>query len=199
MLPITAVLGSQVFGLHIWLGAQGGSQISAGREDFAGGRAVHRTLSEGFEIVFADFKVQNAMLTGDYFWHLVEIVIGGVPTVRMVRFMCWFRSHGRTLLQDSVSNSLFAQWHIKWIFRRLKSASNSLEISISWLIWSRQAFISRRFMDGVPVSAFLSLSTFSFFTSSFLRALALALAILPAHPGKTTSLKVWKQCKALSM
>jgi hypothetical protein len=59
-----------------------------------------------------------------------------------------------------------------------------------WLIKSRQAFIVRRLMDGIQVSAFVSSSTYRFFTSSVLRALALAFAFLPARPSKKTSLKV---------
>jgi hypothetical protein len=79
---------------------------------------------------------------------------------------------------------------IKWIFGKLRSASNSLETSISWLIYSHQAFISHRFLDGVQVAAFVSSSTCHFFTSFVLRALALAFALLPACPAKETSLKV---------
>jgi len=47
MLSIMAVLGSHEFVLRISLGAQGGSQISTGREHFAGGSAVISTLCEG--------------------------------------------------------------------------------------------------------------------------------------------------------
>jgi len=47
------------------------------------------------------------MLKGDYLWQVVEIVIGVVPTVLEVRFMCLFMSLGRLLLQRSVSTNLF--------------------------------------------------------------------------------------------
>jgi len=107
MLSITAVLGSDEFGLRILLGALGGSQISTGREDLAGGSAVLPTLSEGLEIELSDFEAENATLKGDYLWQVVEIVIGGVPTVLEVRFMCLFMSLGRILLQGSVSTNLF--------------------------------------------------------------------------------------------
>jgi len=107
MLSITAVLGSHEFGLRIRLGAQGGSQISAGREDFGGGSAVLSTVSEGWEIELSDCEAENAMLKVVYLRQVVEIVIGGVPTVLEIRFMCMFVSLGRILLQGSVSTNLF--------------------------------------------------------------------------------------------
>jgi hypothetical protein len=107
MLSITAFLGPHEFGLRISLGAQGGSQISTGREDFAGGNAVLPTLSEGLEIELSDFEAEKATLKGYYLRQVVEMVIGGVPTVPEVRFMCLFMSLGRILLQGSVSTNLF--------------------------------------------------------------------------------------------
>ena len=59
------------------------------------------------EIELSDFEAENATLNGDYLWQVVEIVIGGVPTVLEVRFMCLFMSLGRILLQGSVSTNLF--------------------------------------------------------------------------------------------
>jgi hypothetical protein len=59
------------------------------------------------EIKLSDFETENVALKGDYLWQVVEIVIGGVPTVREVRFMCFFRSLGRQLLQGCVSTNLF--------------------------------------------------------------------------------------------
>ena len=88
-------------------GGSGGSQISTRMEDFAGGSAVLPTLSEGLEIELSDFEAENATLKGDYLWQVVEIVIGGIPTVLEVRFMCGFMSLGRLLLQGSVSTNLF--------------------------------------------------------------------------------------------
>jgi len=64
-------------------------------------------LSEGLEIELSDFEEENVMLKGDYLWQVVEIVIGGVPTILEVRFMCLFMSLGRILLQGSVSTNLF--------------------------------------------------------------------------------------------
>jgi len=89
------------------IGAQGGSGIRTAREDCAGGSAVLRTLSEDLESELSDFEAQNAMLKGDYFRQVVEIVIGGVPTILEIRFMCWFMSLGRIVLKGSVSTKLF--------------------------------------------------------------------------------------------
>jgi len=106
MLSITAVLGPHEFGLCKWLGAQGGSQISTGREDFAGGSTVLPTLSEGSQIELSNFEAENAMLKGDYLRQVVEIVIGGIPTVLEKSFMCLFMSLGRILLQGSILRNL---------------------------------------------------------------------------------------------
>jgi len=107
MLSISTVLGPHEFGLRIWLGAQGGSQINTAREDLTGGSAVLPTLSEDFEIELSDVETENAMLTGDYVQQVVEIVTGGIPTVLEVRFMCLVMSLGRILLQGAVSTNLF--------------------------------------------------------------------------------------------
>jgi len=64
-------------------------------------------LSEGLEIELSDFEAENVTLECDYLWQVVEIVIGGVPTVLEVHFMCLFMSLGRILLQSSVSTNLF--------------------------------------------------------------------------------------------
>jgi hypothetical protein len=65
-------------------------------------------LSEGLEIELSDFEAENATLNGDYLWQVVEIVIGGVPTVLEVRLMCLFMSLGRRVLQGSVSTNLWS-------------------------------------------------------------------------------------------
>jgi hypothetical protein len=108
MLSITAVLGSHEFGLRICLGAWEGSQISTGREDIAGGSPVLPMLSDGLEIDLSYLAEEDATLKGDYLWQVVEIVIGGVPTVLEVRCMNLFMSLGRILLQGSVSMNLFS-------------------------------------------------------------------------------------------
>jgi hypothetical protein len=86
---------------------RGGSQISAGREDCAGGRAVLLTLSKSLEIELSHFDRENATPKGDYLRHVGEIGIGGVPTVLEVCFMCLFMSHGRILLPGSIWMNLF--------------------------------------------------------------------------------------------
>jgi len=65
------------------------------------------TLSKAFEIELSDFEAENATLKRDYSRQVVEIVIGGVPTVLEIRFMRLFMSLGRILLQGSVSTNLF--------------------------------------------------------------------------------------------
>jgi hypothetical protein len=55
----------------------------------------------------SDFEAENATLQGDYLRQVVEVVIGGVPTVLEVSFMCVFMSLGRILLQGSVTTNLF--------------------------------------------------------------------------------------------
>jgi hypothetical protein len=88
-------------------GLMGGSQISTGREDFVCSSDVLPTLSEGWEIELSDFEAQHATLKGDYLWQVVDIVIGGVPTIIEVRFMCLFMALGRILLEGSMSTNLF--------------------------------------------------------------------------------------------
>jgi len=58
-------------------------------------------LSEGLEIELSDFEAENATLKGDYLRQVVEIVIGGVPTIPEVRFRCLYMSLSRLLLQGS--------------------------------------------------------------------------------------------------
>jgi len=65
--------------------------------DVAGCSTVLPTLSEGFEIELHHFGVVNAMLKGDYLWQLVEIVIGGIPTILQVHFMWLFKCLGTVL------------------------------------------------------------------------------------------------------
>jgi hypothetical protein len=64
-------------------------------------------LSEGLEIELSDFETEDATLKGGYFWQVVEIVIGGVPTILEFPFRCLFIALGRMLLQGSVSMNLF--------------------------------------------------------------------------------------------
>jgi len=87
--------------------AQGGSPISTGREDFAGGSAVLPTLSEGLEIELSNFEAENATPKGDHLQRLVEIVIRGVQSVLEIKFMSLFMSIVRIQWQGSVLMNLF--------------------------------------------------------------------------------------------
>jgi hypothetical protein len=109
MLSITAVLRPHAFGLRIRLGTQGGCQISTGKEDFAGGSADLPTLSKALNIQLLDFEAENVTLKGDYRRQVVQIVIGGIPTVLEACLICLLMSLGRILLQGSVSTNLFDQ------------------------------------------------------------------------------------------
>ena len=84
-----------------------GSQISAGRVDFAGGSAVLPTLSEGLKIEHSDFETENATLKDIHSCQVVEIVIGGVPTVLEIRLMSMCMSLGWILLLGSVLRNMF--------------------------------------------------------------------------------------------
>jgi len=64
-------------------------------------------LSEGLEIELCHFEAQNATLKGDYLQQVVDIVIGGIPTMLEVRLMCLFMSLGRILLHGCISTNLF--------------------------------------------------------------------------------------------
>jgi len=61
------------------------------------------------EIELCVFETEDATLKGDYLWQVVEIVIGGIPTILEVHFMCLFMSLSRVLLPGSVSSNLFNQ------------------------------------------------------------------------------------------
>jgi len=59
------------------------------------------------EIERSDFEAEIVTVKGDYLRQVVEVVIGGVPTVLEVRFMCLIMSLSRILLQASISTNLF--------------------------------------------------------------------------------------------
>jgi len=108
-------------------GGPGGSLISTRREDFAGGSAVLPTVSEGLEIDLCDFDAENATLQGDYVRQVVWIVIGGIPTVLEVRFMCLFMSLGGILLEGSVSTNLFDPMRHQVDLRKVEVGMQLLE------------------------------------------------------------------------
>jgi hypothetical protein len=97
-------------------------------------------LSEALGIDLSDFEIENVMWKCDSLWQVVKIVIGGVPHVIEVRFMYLSLSVGRMLLQSLVLTNQMEPMRNQVVFGKLKSASYSLESSISWLNNSRQRF-----------------------------------------------------------
>jgi len=61
------------------------------------------------EIALSVFETEDATLKGDYLWQVVEIVIGGIPTILELHFMCLFMALSRVLLPGSISSNLFDQ------------------------------------------------------------------------------------------
>jgi hypothetical protein len=68
---------------YVW----GLSQISTGMEDNPGGSTGLSKLSQGLEGQLHDVKAEDVTLKGDYWYQVVEIVIGGVPIVLEDCFM----------------------------------------------------------------------------------------------------------------
>jgi hypothetical protein len=65
------------------------------------------TLSEGLQIELCALEGENATVKGEYQWQVVEIVIGGVPTILEICLIFLFMTLGRGLLQGSVMVDLF--------------------------------------------------------------------------------------------
>jgi hypothetical protein len=74
-------------------------------ENFAGSGPILPILNKGLLIELSNFEAENVMLNGHYLWQVVEIVIGGVPTILEIRIMCLFMCLRRILLQRSVSTN----------------------------------------------------------------------------------------------
>lgn len=91
---MVVVFESHEFGFAIPLVTQRSSDINTGREDNDGGDAVIPILSECWFILLCYFNAENARLKGDHLWVVVEILIGGIPTVREVGVMRLFLSLG---------------------------------------------------------------------------------------------------------
>jgi hypothetical protein len=107
MLSVWAVLGSHEVLLYIWLGAQRGTEISTRRELFGVSSAIFPKPSKVFEIELSDFAAENATLNVGYLQQPVQIFFGGVPTILVVHFMCFFMTLGRILLQHSILKNMF--------------------------------------------------------------------------------------------
>jgi len=52
------------------------------------------------------FEAEDATLKGDPLWQVVDIEIGGIPTIHEIGSMCVFLSLGRIQLQGSVLTNL---------------------------------------------------------------------------------------------
>jgi hypothetical protein len=74
---------------------KGCSQISTKMEDFAGCSAAFPILSNDLKIEHSDVETENAMLKGNCLWQVVDILIGGAPSVLAVCF-------GRLRINESV-------------------------------------------------------------------------------------------------
>jgi len=159
MLSITYVVGSHEFGLRIWLRALVGTQTHTGREDFEGSRAGLPMLSEGLEVEICYFEADNVTLKGDYLWQVVQTVIGGIPTIIEVRFMCLCMSLGRILLKGSLSRNLFnPMWH-EVDFRKIRvgihisNMKNRSQVITQWLSYSEQSYRSFQKFPAAPEHA----------------------------------------------
>jgi hypothetical protein len=121
---------------------------------------------------------------------VVEIVIGGVPTILEVCFMYLFMSLSRILLPGSIWTDLLNLMrhqvdlrNVEFNFQLLRNIYLVADIILPGILFSPLLGQHLR------ISIFCS-STFHFFTSSILRALAWAFTLLPAHPSMKTSGKV---------
>jgi len=142
------------------------------------------------EIELSDCEAENATLKCDFFWQVVEIVIGGIPTVIEVRFVCLFMFLGIILLQGFIPTTLFNQMRYKLDLQK---------VPVGIQLFGNLYLVANLILQGIYFVLLLgwrlslsnfSSSTFRFFMSSMLRALALALTYLPACPTKKTSFKV---------
>ena len=176
-----------------------GSQITSGRGDFPGGSAVLPTLSVGLEIELSDFEAENATLKSDYLRQVVEIMIGGVPTVLEVCFMCLFMSLGRILLQGSISTNLFDP---------TRHQANIREVEVGIQLLGNIYLVAAMIPPGIHLAPLLGLHpSFSIYFLVYLSLLhefrsqcnGFGLRLLPACPSKETSFKVRKQCRTSCM
>jgi hypothetical protein len=57
---------------------------------------------KGLESKLTDFNAENVMLKDDYMRQVVEIVLGGAPTIFEVHLVSLFMAQGRILLQRTM-------------------------------------------------------------------------------------------------
>jgi hypothetical protein len=75
-------------------------------------------VSEALGIGLSDFEIENVMWKCDSLWQVVKIVIGGVPHVIEVCFMCLSLSVGRILLQSLVLTNQMEPMRNQVVFRK---------------------------------------------------------------------------------
>jgi hypothetical protein len=136
------------------------------------------------EIELPDFEAKDEMLTGDHLSKVVEIVIGGGPTILEVRFMCLFMSLGRILLQDSIWTNHFQPMRQEVNFRK-----GEISISLVGNVYLAAETIPQGVHFAIlvlwhPTFTFVSSTTFRIFNSSVLWALVLDYVFFPAYPSK---------------
>jgi len=73
----------------------------------------------------------NTTLKGDYLQPVLDIVLGGFPTVREVRLLCLFIFLGLVLLQGSESTKLFNPIRQQADLQMVKVGIQLVETSIS--------------------------------------------------------------------
>jgi len=130
------------------------------------------------------------MLKGDYWWQVVEIVIGSVPTILEVCFMCLFMSLGKILLQGSELTNLLDPMTHQVDLRKVEVVIQLLVNINHFADLIPPGVHFAPLLGWRPSFSIFSSATIRFFTSAVLRALALAFAFLPAQQSKETSLKV---------
>jgi hypothetical protein len=146
MLSITVVSRTYEFRLSIGLGAQGGSQISTGQEDFAGSRAVLLMLSKDMEIELADFKEENPILKGECLQQAVEIGFEGIPIVLEVRLLRLFIFLGGIQLKGFISTNLYD-------LLRHQLGLRTVEVGIQ--LFTNIYFVADIILPGVHLAPFL--------------------------------------------
>jgi len=184
--------------LRIWLGAYASSPIITTWEDCAGSSTVLLILSEGVEIELSDSKVENATLNVEFMRQLVVIVIGGVPTILEVRSVCLFMSVGTILLKCSISPTVFDP-------RKHQVDLRKDEVGFPQL--GNIYPVADEIPPGIHFAPLLELgpsfslcfriklSVVCWFRS---HGMGFGLLLLPARPGKKTSMKMWQCDKASS-
>jgi len=133
------------------------------------------------------FRRRDVMVKSDCLWWVIEIVIGGFPMVLEVHYMCLFRSICRILLKGYGYTHLFDimrhqvdLWKFEVGIQLLGNINLVADIDLPSVHFA--PCLSR-----FQVSSFVSLSTFRYFTSSVIKAMAWAFSSLPAWQSEKSS------------